>query len=313
MIKVLSVKRYTENPADGIDNFNRAVFGRLRDRVDFKVGSSFILLMESFDILWGNGGVRDLLFLLFKPRRTRYIINWHTILLKDEDLWKVRTPWLVRRFIFSRADLIIAVSEFSAGSVRKYFPHQRVVSVLNGVDCTLFNPAKKNEQYCIEKYGMSFAKPLVVFVGACVPRKRPELFRELGKIYSQAQFLTVGYGGDINAMPREDIAVLFASAKLFIFPSLNEPAAAVILEAMASGCVPIVSKSGGNEEFIKDGESGFLIPVDDREKEQFLEKISLLLTNREVCEKMSRVAREEARRHSWDIVAQKYKTFLLEK
>ena len=312
MISVLSVKRITGNPADGIDNFNRAVFGRLRGEVNYRAGTPWALILGAVDIVWGNGGVRDALFLIFKPKRTRYVINWHTVLLKDEGLWRVRTPWLVRRFIFERANLIIAVSEFSAASVRRYFPHKRVVTVLNGVDCALFNPIKKDEHYLVKKYDFSFNKPLVIFVGACVSRKRPELFRALGRACSQAQFLVVGRGGDIESMPREDVAILFASAKAFVFPSLNEPSAAVILEAMASGCVPIVSASGGNEEFVKDGEGGFLIPVGTREKEAFLEKIGLLLNNKNVCHAMSRAAREEAERHSWDYVAGQYEKYVKE-
>ncbi len=302
MIKVLSVKRPTDNPADGIDNFNRAVFGRLKSRVDFKFDSPWALLYGQYDVLWGNGNARDILFLLFKPRATRYIINWHTLLLKDEGLWRVRTPWFARRFIFNRADLVIAVSDFSAATVRKYFPHKRVATVLNGVDLALFNPVKKSTQ---------FSKPLIVFVGARVPRKRPELFRELACARPAAHFLMVGKGGDIESMPREKVAELFASATAFVFPSLNEPAAAVILEAMASGCVPIVSESGGNGEFMENGASGFLIPVNADEKKQFLEKINVLLDNQNIRETMSRAAREEAERHSWDKAAEQYERYLI--
>jgi len=345
MIKTLSLKKLTGNPADGIDNFTLAVFGRLnKDNIRFfasvykgfkefgsieilKESKLFFLLKERPDYLWGIGALRELFYLLFKPNKTKYVINFHTILIKKDGPWKVKTPWFLRKLIFSKADLIICPSEFSGQSVKKYFPSKNIVSILNGVDLDLFNPNKKNERYLKEKYQIDFSKPLIVFVGTLQPRKRPDLFIEIAKNYQKANFLMVGrqipphdFLGSvkdlkkiqwIEKMSREDIAVLFASSSIFVFPSLNEPSAAVILEAMASGCVPIISKSGGNPEFLKDGESGFLIDVNSTEKENFIKKINLLITDANLLEKISKNARVEAEKHSWDKTAQEYQNALL--
>jgi glycosyltransferase involved in cell wall biosynthesis len=341
MIKILAAKTFTGNPADGIDNFNKAVFGGIKDgAVEFYLYSDVpleekgairrlmvpkyrFLLTGKADWLWGIGRASELPLLLIKPKRTKYAINFHTILIKGGGgPWTVKTPWFLRKFLFSRADLIVCPSEFSAQSVRKYFPHKKVVSILNGVDLELFNPKKKNEKYLKEKFRLDFSKPIVVYVGTLQPRKRPEVFIAVAEKYQGANFVMVGrqvsagsFGEKISnarnvtwieSMSREDVACLFASSRILLFPSLNEPAAAVILEAMASGCVPVVSKSGGNPEFFKDGESGFLIEPREGELDDFVAKIDLLLNKEEEQLRFSQAARREAERHSWDAVAQKY-------
>lgn len=359
MIKIFAIKPLTGNPADGIDNVNISVFSRVNKekfafftempadfretgsikRLALKNKTGIFRFIEKFflmrrlkpDYLFGIGKISDIFYVFFKPTGTKYLIDWHTVLIKNEDFWRVRTPWWIRKLVFNQADLIIAVSEFAAQSVRKYFPHKKVVGILNGVDSEFFNSNKKNQQYLEEKYHIDFFRPLIVFVGALVPRKRPDLFIELARSYQGANFVVVGrqipiyghrpaFGGTmspalknfqwIEKMPREDIAILLASADTFVFPSLNEASAAVILEAMASGCVPIVSKSGGNLEFLNDGESGFLIEPNEFEKKEFLAKIDLLVNNESLRQKMSANARREADNHSWDKAAKQYENTL---
>ena len=358
MITIFVTKPLSGNPADGIDNVNISIFkridpGQLLFLVEAPSGFieeesikkmqlkqknvlaryiEKILLLRRIkpNYLFGIGAISEVPFILFKPQKTKYVIDWHTMLIKGEGYWRVKTPWFVRWFIFNKADLIIAVSEFAAASVRKYFPHKNIVAIINGVDSGFFNPQKRNEKYLKEKYQIDFSRPLVVFIGALQPRKRPDLFIELAKNYPKANFVAVGrlisrhYKSLglvmsqklnnfqwIEKTSREDIAILLASSKIFVFPSLNEASAAVILEAMASGCVPVVSKSGGNPEFLTDGKSGFLIEPNQNEKEEFLRKINLLIKDNNLYQKISQASRLEAEKHSWDKAAELYKEVLL--
>lgn len=355
MITIFVTKPLSGNPADGIDNVNISIFKRIdSSQILFLIEtpSGFIeegsvrkmrlkqknvlaryiekiLLLRRMkpNYLFGIGAISEIPFIFFKPRKTKYTIDWHTILIKDEGYWRVKTPWFIRWFIFNKADLIIAVSEFAAASVRKYFPRKNIVAIINGVDSGFFNPGKKDKQYLKEKYGIKFDKPIVAFVGTLQPRKRPDLVMGIAKNYPKANFLAVGRQIPpnnflssvedlknfqwIEKMPREDISVLLALSKIFVFPSLNEASAAVILEAMASGCVPIVSKSGGNPEFLTDGKSGFLIEPNQNEKEEFLRKINLLIKNPNLYRKISQASRLEAENHSWDKAAELYKEVLL--
>lgn len=60
---------------------------------------------------------------------------------------------------------------------------------------------------------------------------------------------------------RSDIASLYRQADFMALFSVEEPFGLVALEAMASGCAPIVSDDGGLAEIVTDGVDGWLAPV----------------------------------------------------
>jgi glycosyltransferase involved in cell wall biosynthesis len=355
MITIFVTKPLSGNPADGIDNVNISIFKRIDfnqllflveapsefveegsiKRMPLKQKNVLVRYIEKIlllrrlkpNYLFGIGAISEIPFILFKPRKTKYVIDWHTILIRGEGYWRVKTPWFVRRFIFNQADLIIAVSEFSAQSVKKYFPNKKIISILNGVDTNFFNPNKKNQKYLKEKYGIKFDKPIVAFVGTLQSRKRPDLVIEMAKNLEDANFIFIGkncaplnFGIQINqqpnaqwipAMPRQDVAVFLASSDIFIFPSINETCAAVIVEAMASGLPVLTSKSGGNGEMVKNGEDGYLIDFKDNEKEIFLEKLKQLIRNKSLQKKIGENACQRAKDFfSWEGVAEAYKNAL---
>lgn len=323
IIRVLCLKEYSGDPADGIDNFNRAVFSLFPSRVKVLVvepcgrfAKLAYMIFRRPDYILGNGHAREVFFLFFKSRHTRYVINFHTILLRSgADGWRVRTPWFIRSFIFNRAWAVVCVSEYIASTVRALFPHMRVTTILNGVDTDFFSPSpsvtRKPEQ--------------IVFIGTLQQRKRPDIVCSLARALPEARFVFVGRNfapwhfarmiGDIpnaewwKSLSRVAVARLFAESSIFIFPSVNEPAAAVILEAMASGCVPVVSRSGGNTEFFEDGISGYAIPCDAGEQEAFMAAIKRLMGDSVLRAHMARAARAEAERHSWRMVAEAYADF----
>lgn len=71
---------------------------------------------------------------------------------------------------------------------------------------------------------------------------------------------------------QEDIASLYRKADFMVLFSENESFGLVALEAMASGCIPIVSATGGFPELIEDNQNCFLLQNPDKER-----AISLLL------------------------------------
>ena len=57
-------------------------------------------------------------------------------------------------------------------------------------------------------------------------------------------------------LSREDVASVFASADLFVFPSETDTAGNVVLEAQASGLPVVVSQAGGPKEQMRPGVTG---------------------------------------------------------
>ncbi|HEY2033519.1 MAG TPA: glycosyltransferase family 4 protein, partial [Rhizomicrobium sp.] len=62
---------------------------------------------------------------------------------------------------------------------------------------------------------------------------------------------------------RNDREALLATADLCVFPSREEPFGTVILEAWAAGIPLIAAAAQGPAAYVKDGENGLLVPIDD--------------------------------------------------
>jgi glycosyltransferase involved in cell wall biosynthesis len=67
-----------------------------------------------------------------------------------------------------------------------------------------------------------------------------------------------------------------SEADIFFLPSRDEGLPIALLEAMASGCVPVMSESGAVADVIDDGRNGFLI--DAANTEQTVVRLKLLLS-----------------------------------
>ena len=65
---------------------------------------------------------------------------------------------------------------------------------------------------------------------------------------------SLSHGAVLEEMSRHDV---------FVFPSLFEGYALVILEAMSQGLPVITTPNTGAEHFVSNGEDGFIVPIRD--------------------------------------------------
>lgn len=141
-----------------------------------------------------------------------------------------------------------------------------------GIDTALFNPNKKNlsQLQTITKNN----KPTILFVSRIVWEKN---IKTLIEIYQQIQaqnldynFIVVGEGtAKIIAMQEmtnaiflgkkshDELAILYASADAFVFPSVSETYGNVVVEALASGLPCVIADGGGSASLIQHGKNGF--------------------------------------------------------
>jgi N-acetyl-alpha-D-glucosaminyl L-malate synthase BshA len=78
--------------------------------------------------------------------------------------------------------------------------------------------------------------------------------------------LTLGLRDDVFFLGKqEDIACVLSMADVMLLPSAQESFGLVALEAMACGKPVISSNAGGLPEVVKDGETGFVLPIGDVE------------------------------------------------
>lgn len=87
---------------------------------------------------------------------------------------------------------------------------------------------------------------------------------ERARLTAQAE--AAGLRGRVDFRGRVDDATkyrLLAAADLFALPSLHEAFGLVYLEAMHCGLPVIAARPGGQEDYLDDGRTGFLVPPDD--------------------------------------------------
>lgn len=148
-------------------------------------------------------------------------------------------------------------------------------------------------------------KNLILFVGGDYFRKGiHRLFRALPQVLKKipdarvmvigndygyvklfARFLARGLPVEfVYGMPREELYRTYGIARVFVMPSEIEAIPLVSSEATMAGVPPILSDAGGNPEIVLDGETGFIVPLDDTEK--LAERIVQCLTDKELSAKL---------------------------
>lgn len=156
-------------------------------------------------------------------------------------------------------------------------PGVRVVG--RGVDTALFDP-RHRDAGLRHVWGAGETDIVCLYVGRLAPEKNLDLAqRAYAAIREQqpgARMVWVGDGpsrGRLEAAHGEqhfagqqigeDLARHYASADLFIFPSLSETYGNVVAEAMASGLPVLAYRSAAAAELVADGDNGFIVPPGD--------------------------------------------------
>jgi glycosyltransferase involved in cell wall biosynthesis len=96
----------------------------------------------------------------------------------------------------------------------------------------------------------------------------------------------------------EDLARFYASADLFLFPSLTETFGNVTLEAMASGLAVVAFDCAAARAHVRDGINGLLVPVADAAR--FVQRATELVAAPERVIGLGREARATAEALDWE-------------
>jgi len=177
-----------------------------------------------------------------------------------------------------------------------------------GVDCTLFDPAKRKRQKNEAEWVLGFVGRLSVEKNV---RMLARIQHELGKAgFTNFRFMIVGHGAEEEwlrrKLPRaeftgvlkgEPLAAAYANMDLFVFPSHTDTFGNVVLEALASGVPAIVTKDGGPPSIVRDGETGRTVA-----DEEFAAAILETVSDAHAHCRMRVAARSYALTATWDSV-----------
>ena len=107
----------------------------------------------------------------------------------------------------------------------------------------------------------------------------------------QCRYLTF-----LGRIPRAEMTREFASADLFVLPSLAEGSAEAIYEALACAVPVVTTVQAGS--VVRDGIDGRIVP--SRDPEALADAIAEIVEDRENRERMSRAARDRAHDYTWE-------------
>lgn len=259
--------------------------------------------------------VHDLLFSIVSEEgyRNRYVYN--TLYL------------LSRRIITKKAHLIITPSQHSKKDIVQKWktPEEKIKVIPNGVS-KRFYPLRSLHLNSKVKEKYSIKKDYILYVGNFKPHKNVssllEAFAQLPpSLRERYQLVLAGtldeYSAQLNAMAadlhlkgevvftgavyEDDLPMLYSEAIIFVFPSLYEGFGLPPLEAMACGTPVICSNTTSLPEVV--GDSGVL--VDPRESKNFVGAIELLLSDRNLRDKLSSKGLQRAKEFSLERFAKK--------
>jgi len=184
-----------------------------------------------------------------------------------------------------------------------------------GVDHDRFNPARRSQEWRRAR-GIADDDVVIAYAGRLVAEKNmavmARVFAGLKARGVAHRTLLLGDGPEAGwmrkALPEtvfagflhgDELATGYASSDIFFFPSITETFGNVTLEAMASGLPSVTADATGSRSLVREGETGFLVPVD--REDQMIERLVQLLSDGQMRKKFGARAREIAIcEHEWD-------------
>ncbi|MFE0102136.1 glycogen synthase [Streptomyces sp. NPDC059009] len=236
------------------------------------------------------------------------------------------------------ADAVIAVSAAMRHDILACYPAidpAKVHIVHNGIDTDLYRPARDAD--ALARLGVDLARPYVVFVGRITRQKgvphllraarqlepeiqlvlcagapdTPEIDREFRVLFEELSQSRSGVHWIPRMLPRAEIIQLLTHARVFVCPSVYEPLGIVNLEAMACGTAVVASGVGGIPEVVADGETGLLVPYEEKTpggefEDGLADALNRLCRSPEAATRMGESGRARAvAEFGWDVVARR--------
>jgi len=193
-----------------------------------------------------------------------------------------------------------------------------------GIDTELFSPERRNPGLR-EVWGASPDDPVLLMVSRIAPEKNLPLalaaFARAREQVSNARMVVVGDGparaGLAGSHPEVHFAGMqtgvplaehYASADIFVFPSLSETFGNVTLEAMASGLAVAAFDYAAAREHIVHGQNGLALDPDDTEG--FIAAVAALTAQPDEVSRLASAARTTALDIDWSNVCLRYEMLL---
>ena len=240
--------------------------------------------------------------------RVPFVSTLHSLQLPAGPLYRLVSFWGART---------ICVSEEAAGFLRTAFgvPERQIRVIPHGVDTAHFRPPAPAERHAARaRLGLDPGAPVVAFVGNVYQNKGVEVLMQALALLRQrgcaATLVVAGAGdvasvgrraaeagvaGQVRALGHTDTRQVLWAADTLVLPSYHEAFGLAVVEAMLCGVVPIRTPGGGSAAQIREGRTGFLVPVADAPA--LAARLHEVLTDAALRQRVGEAARTFAERH----------------
>ncbi len=187
-------------------------------------------------------------------------------------------------------------------------PRENIQLFRRGVDRTRFNPAHRDRIRLEREFGIPKDRVVLLFAGRVDASKGAPLMAEAVKrLVSEGldvHALVAGEGQDRDPIknllgdratlpgnvPQTELAWLYASSDVFVFPSITEVSPNVVLEAKASGTPVVVAEEHGGGQFVEQSGADGIV-LSSRAPEDWAAAIKPLAIERAQREAIGRAGR----------------------
>jgi glycosyltransferase involved in cell wall biosynthesis len=202
---------------------------------------------------------------------------------------------------------------------------ERLSVSTRGVDARQFAPHHRSDALRAQ-WGVGSDTPVVLTVGRLAVEKNLgvalDAFDAIRQCRPDARLVMVGDGPQRNALRRrcpdavfagtqhgQALAAHYASADVFLFPSLTETFGNVVVEAMASGLPVVAFDTAAAGMHVRAGQNGCLAPVGD--VAAFTAAAVALAADGDLRRRLGRAARQTAQALDWPQVLERFEAALL--
>ena len=253
----------------------------------------------------------------------------------DFSLWVEKTA-------LEMTDAVIAVSNETKADIERLFDVDpaRVHVIHNGIDLEEYY--RVHSTAALKRFHIDPTKPYLLFVGRITRQKgivhlvraidsmdgdfqivlcagapdTAEIAAEMNEAVTKAKSKRDGIIWIEEMVDRKTAIELYSNAAVFCCPSIYEPFGIINLEAMACETAVVATAVGGIKEVVVDGETGFLVPLEQMKETPFeplnpgkfsrdlAARINRLMQDRQLREKFGKAGRKRAEKDfSWSAIA----------
>lgn len=204
------------------------------------------------------------------------------------------------RLFYSKFDIVFTRSDEYRKNLIEVIGIEatKIRTLPSGINRENFNPNFKDENFYLGKFK-------ALYVGRLSVEKNFDLliriWRDIHKKHPNALLLCCGEGKFMDekeslkkdgiyllgAKVGKELARVYASSDIFLFPSTTDTLGQVVMEAQSSGIPAIVSDKGGPRNLVLDDESGYILKAND---EIWKEKILDIIDDEKSLERLKKGA-----------------------